>query len=262
MEQERKYWEPEIETMPLDKLRKLQEERLQEIVAYAYEKTKFYRRKYDQAGVKPSDVNTLDDLGKLPLVEDTELRNTPMEDKLAVPWEDIKYCCSSSGTTGVPEPLGLTREDFEIGCVSNLSQARWAMGVRPSDVVQHMVGLPCQLMVTRNIGATICGENAGRGNFDNQIIMGYMLHATVLEQMPSMVLRYFERAKELGIDMKESKIRLIVAYGEGWAESYKRKVERDYGVVFHSFYGFSQAGELAYECEVGGGCISLPIAAS
>ena len=79
--EEKKYWESDIETMPLDKLRELQEERLREIVTWAYEKTKLYRRKFDQAGVKPSDIKTLDDLRKLPLTDDKEIRNTPMEEK-------------------------------------------------------------------------------------------------------------------------------------------------------------------------------------
>ncbi len=74
MAEEKKYWDPETETMPIDKLRKLQGARLQELVSYAYEKSKFYKRKYDEAGVKPSDIHTIEDLKKLPLIEDDEIR--------------------------------------------------------------------------------------------------------------------------------------------------------------------------------------------
>jgi len=100
MTEEKKYWDPEAETMPIDKLRRLQGERLQELVAYAYEKTKFYRRKFDEADVKPSDIQTIDDLKKLPLIEDDEIRNAPLEDKLSVPWiqdSDLRIGVPSKG---------------------------------------------------------------------------------------------------------------------------------------------------------------------
>jgi len=249
MAQEKKYWDPEMETMPLDKLRKLQEERLQELVAWAYERTTFYRRKFDEAGIKPSDINTLDDMEKIPLTKDSEIRQAPMEEKLAVPWEDVKRFCSSSGTTGFPEIIPFMRSDFDVGCVGNLVRAKWAIGMRPGDVVLNLVGYPCQTKVNEVLGATVFGEQIGRGNLDYQIALANMMNVTVLEQMPSLLLRYFDRAKELGVDIKNSALRLIVAYGEGWAESYKRKVGADYGVTFGSLYGSSQVAELAYECE-------------
>jgi phenylacetate-CoA ligase len=80
-----------------------------------------------------------------------------------------------------------------------------------------------------------------------------MMGVTVLEYMPSMALSYFEQAKTLGIDIRDTKIRLVVGIGEGISESYKKKVEADYGIVFRDFYGVSTAGELAAECESGGG---------
>ena len=70
MAENKVYWDEEAETMSYDKLRKLQGQRLQELVAYAYEKTRFYRQKFDEAGVKPSDIHTVDDIVKLPLIKD------------------------------------------------------------------------------------------------------------------------------------------------------------------------------------------------
>ena len=253
MEQEGKYWEPEIETMPLDKLRKLQEERLQEIVAYAYERTKFYRRKFDEAGVKPSDINTLDDLAKLPLIEDSEIRHAPMEDKLGVPWEEIYHCCSSSGTTGFPEPIAFTKNDFAIGCLDSVARLLWTTGIRPSDRVQHTMGLPCISQITALMGARNMGEQAGRGRLDNQIVLGNMMHITVLTGMPTIALSYFERAKELGIDIRETDLRLVVGFGEGLAESFKKKAKDEFGPVFRDYYAASTFGEVASECDFGGG---------
>jgi len=253
MVEEKKYWDVEAETMPIDKLRKLQGERLQELVAYAFERSKFYKRKYDEAGVRPGDIHTLDDLKKLPLIEDDEIRNAPLEDKLSVPWSEVNQCCSSSGTTGFPEPLAMTRNDFDIACIDSAARLEWTTGVRPKDIVQHLMGFPCLNMVSRLIGAGTVGEQAGRGRLDNQIILGKMMHVSVLETMPSMAFQYFERAKELGIDIRETDIRLIVGIGEGIAESFKKKAKDDYGIVFRDYYAASTAGELASECDFGGG---------
>jgi len=247
------YWDEEAETMSYDKLRKLQAERLQELVAYAYEKTRFYRKKFDEAGVKPSDIHTLDDIVKLPLIKDDEIRQAPLEEKLSIPWNEVHQCCSSSGTTGFPEPLALNRNDFDVGCIDSVARLEWTMGVRPTDLVQHLMGLPCLNLVSRLIGAGTMGEQAGRGRLDNQIVLGKMMGVTVLEQMPSLALLYFERAKELGIDIRDTDVRLVVGIGEGISESYKKKVKADYGIVFRDYYGASTAGELASECEYGGG---------
>jgi len=253
MTEEKIYWDEEAETMPYDKLMKLQGQRLQEVVAYADEKTRFYRRKFDEAGVRPNDIHTIDDLRKLPLIEDEDIRNAPLEEKLSLPLNEVHQCCSSSGTTGFPEPLALTRNDFDIACIDSVARLEWTMGVRPTDLVQHLMGLPCLNLVSRVIGARTMGEQAGRGRLENQIVLGKMMGVTVLEGMPSIAFQYFERAKELGIDIREGNIRLVIGIGEGIAESYKNKAKADHGVVFRDYYGASTAGELASECDYGKG---------
>ena len=98
------YWDEEIETMPLDKMRKLQGERLQEIVAYAYERTKFYRRKFDEAGVKPSDISSVDDLAKLPLIEDAEIRK--LQWRISYQFPGMRYI-SAAQVRGLPASQNL-----------------------------------------------------------------------------------------------------------------------------------------------------------
>ena len=97
------------------------------------------------------------------------------------------------------------------------------------------------------------GEQAGRGNLDNQIVLGEMMHITVLEAMPSIALHYFERAKELGIDIKKTNLWLIISMTEGLAESGKKKAQDEYGPVFRDYYAASTFGEIASECGYGGG---------
>jgi phenylacetate-CoA ligase len=147
----------------------------------------------------------------------------------------------------------MTRNDFDIACIDSAARLEWTIGVRPQDIVQHTMGLPCLSLVSRLIGAGTVGEQAGRGRLENQIVLGKMMHVSVLETMPSMAFQYFEKAKELGIDIRETDIRLIVGIGEGIAESYKKKAKEDYGIVFRDYYAASTAGELAAECDFGGG---------
>lgn len=140
MAQERKYWNEEIETMPLDKLKRLQQERLQEVVARAYEKTGLYRRKFDEAGIKPQDISTLDDLKKLPLTTYLEdFCKTPISEKLAVPMEEVKVFTTTSGTlSGFTQPIMWTKSEFDKLASEGEVRLRIAMGMTADDIVQPL----------------------------------------------------------------------------------------------------------------------------
>ncbi len=249
----RKYWDDELETMPRDKLEKLEADKLQEMVAWAYNRTTLYRRKFDHAGVKPEDIKTRDDIRKLPLTTYLEdYCQTPIAEKLAVPREKVKVVSSTSGTvSGFTQPVLMTEQGW-AEYVNAEAKGRWILGVRPDDVVQILSGLTCCERGYERLGAmTLCGH-AGRRNLDHQIRLANVIGVSVLEHLPSLVLQYFQRAKELGIDIKETGIRLVCGVGEGWASAYKRKVKNEYGIPFRTFYGSVEAVGAA-ECEYGGG---------
>ena len=168
MSKERKYWEPDIETLPLDKLKKLQEEELQQVVTHAYKRTKLYQRKFDQAGVKPEDIKTLDDLSKLPFTDYVEdFCQTSLEEKLAVPLEDVKQVCSTSGTiSGFSQPVCFSQRDAERCCINSLARMFWTMGVRPNDSVQCLSNFTCMQLGIKALGAQALMYQAGRGNID------------------------------------------------------------------------------------------------
>ena len=88
---------------------------------------------------------------------------------------------------------------------------------------------------------------------DNQILLGQMVGVSVIEYLPSLVLKYFERAIEMGYDIKNGSIRLISALGEGWAEAYKKRVEAEYNVTLRTLYGSVDAGLIGAQCEAGDG---------
>jgi len=248
--EEKKFWKEEVETMPMDEMRKLQEKRLQSLVARAYEKSAVYKRKFDEVGVKPSDINTLDDIVKIPLTDDVkDIRNATFEEKLAVPFSEIKMFHSTSGTTtGIPEPIPYTANDVKA-FFEGESRGRWTMGARPHDVVQILTGFDCCHRGYTEMGATCLLLSAGRGFIDKQISLTQTAGVTIIEHMPSLMLKYFERAMELGFDVRKSKLRYVSGVGEGWAESYKKKVEQDYGLPFKTLWGSVELGVASAECE-------------
>jgi len=247
---ERKYWDPEIETMPLGALKKLQLKRLQEVLGRAYEKSVFYRRRFDAAGVKPGDINALDDITKLPLLKDSEFRAAPVAERITVPTSEVYKICSSGGTTGTPSPFPRTAKDWEE-MVNKNCRAFWMAGIRPGDIVQirpmyECFGVACTKMGASNL--TIC---AGRGNMDNQIKLAKMMNATVVIDGLALLVQYLRRAEELGISIRDTKLRGAWGIGEGWADSFTKKMEARWGLTFlPRAYATSDMGALtACECD-------------
>jgi len=248
---EKKYWNEKAETMPLEKLRRLQEEAFKEVVERAYDKTKFYRRMFNEAGVKPADIKTLDDIHQLPFTTDVEVASDiSLGDRLAVPEEEIKMFHSTSGTVGAVVPIAFTSRDVDLFLNELEARSRWSMGVRPWDIVQILTRFDCCLLGCRTLGASLVLLSAGRYNVDQQIHLTKTAGVTVIEQMPSLLLGYFQRMEELGIKVKETKLRMVDGVGEGWAESYKRKMEEKYGLPFMTLWGAVEMGGFAAaECE-------------
>jgi len=103
-----------METMPQKELRELQLKRLKEIVYYSYTNVPFYKRKMDEAGVKPDDIKTLDDVTKIPFTTKDDLRENSPFGFLAVPMEELIELHASSGTTGVPVTVCYTHHDIDV----------------------------------------------------------------------------------------------------------------------------------------------------
>jgi len=248
-----KYWDEELETMSHDKLGKFETDKLLEMVTWAYDHSALYKRKFDQYGVKPGDIKTREDISKLPLTDYFEdYCQTNVEEKLAVPMEKVKVVSSTSGTlSGFTQPVLMTEHGW-AEYVNAEARARWMFGVRPDDVVQVLSGFACCERGYERLGAMTLHGHAGRRVLDHQINLAKVMGVTVLEHLPSLVLQYFKRAEELGIDIRSTRIRLVSGIGEGWANAYKKKIEKEYDVPFRTFYGSMEAVGAA-ECEYGGG---------
>lgn len=252
---EKEYWSRKIETMSLDKLKKLQEKRLREVVAYAYKNSQLYRRKFDRSGIKPGDIRTLDDIHKIPFTNYQEdFCNTSIPDKLAVPMEKVKVFYSTSGTfSGFTQPVMWTKEDFDKIIGQGEIRLRKALGMTSDDIVQALAGDYCCFKGCELIGAGFITQMAGRGNLDQQIKLAQVTGVTVLQHLPSLMLMYFERAKQLGIDIRETKLRMVLTFGETLAESYRKKIEEEYNIKIRSIYSCAEIPFVAYECLEGNG---------
>jgi len=243
-----------FENLPLSQLKEIQKRKLRHLVRWAYEKTLLYRRKWDEVGLKPRDLRKVEDLKKAPLTRYVEdFVKTPISDKLAVPMDKVKEVSSTSGTlSGFTQPFMLTKKEARV-YYQNEARVRAICGVTPSDVVQVLTGFECCRNGYYALGSTVLMDHAGRRNIDHQIRLTQVMGVTVLEHLPSHVLLYFERAKQLGIDIRQTKLRLVVGVGEGWAEAYRKKVEAEYGVPFRSAYGLVETSVVAGECPEGEG---------
>lgn len=166
-----RYWNEKMETMSPEEMRHVQEKKLLDQVAYCYEKSQFYREKFDSAGLKPKDIKKIEDLEKLPFTEKEELRISidqapPLGKHRAASMEEIIRIHGSSGTTGRPSFIGLTRHDADVW---NETCARcvWTLGYRPNYIVIHawnysiFVGGVSDHIGTEMIGATVIPMGVG-----------------------------------------------------------------------------------------------------
>lgn len=137
MSQEKRFWD-DVEALHLEKLKELQLKRLQDLALRVYNTTPFYRKKFDEAGVKPSDIKALEDIRKLPITVDDDTKGKSIIDKLGIPENEISVYSSTTGTTtGIPEPLGYNKNDIDLFFTGE-ARAKWSIGVRSDDIVQIM----------------------------------------------------------------------------------------------------------------------------
>lgn len=247
------YWNPQVERMPVDELKELQEQKLKELVHYVYQHSPFYRKKFDDAGVKPEDIKTLDDVKKLPFTYKQDLRDTYPTGMFCVPNEQLVRFHVSSGTTGKPTIVGYTKNDIDQWSLS-LARALTSIGVGRGDVLQISYGYG---LFTGGLGMHYGAEEAGAtvlptsaGNTEKQLELMQDLGTTVLACTPSYMLFMNEAAKQAGISIKDdTKLRLGVLGAEPWSEEMRTRIEESSGIKAYDIFGTSElSGPLFTEC--------------
>ncbi|MEA3359091.1 MAG: phenylacetate--CoA ligase family protein, partial [Thermodesulfobacteriota bacterium] len=140
MNQDQRYWNPVLETLPQEKLKKLQLKKFKRIFKWAYDNSKFHRGIYEKAGIKPDDIQSFEDISHVPKVEKSMMRDIqrkdpfPYGDALCVSLEDVSEFRQTSGTTGQPVYQADTWQDWEWWAES-WSYVLWSQGYRPADRV-------------------------------------------------------------------------------------------------------------------------------
>lgn len=249
------YWNKEAETMPREELRKLQLQRLREVVKYAYERVPFYRKRFEAAGIKPEDIKSLEDLKYIPFTSKADLREVYPFGIFAVPLSEIVEIHSSSGTTGKPVVAGYTRRDLEVW-EEVMARSLTMIGVTSQDVVQIAYGYGLFTgglgfhYGALKIGATIVPASAG--NTRRQITLMQDFGTTVLACTPSYALYLAEYARdEMGIDPSALKLRAGSFGAEMWTEEMRREIEKRFGIKAYNVYGLTEiiGPGVAHECE-------------
>ena len=138
--EEIRYWKKEMETMPRDRLQALQLQRFRDQMQYVYDQSPFYRKKYDSAGIKPSDIRTLADIRHVPFTVKEELRESqaehpPWGEFLCIPPEEIVRVFQTTGTTGVPVKIALNAHDWKEEFYDQFMHYMNAYGMTPSDIL-------------------------------------------------------------------------------------------------------------------------------
>jgi phenylacetate-CoA ligase len=248
------FWNKELETMPKEKLRKLQLERLKRVVKYAYERVPFYRKRFETAGIKPEDIKTLEDIRYLPFTSKADLREVYPFGMFAVPLSEIVEIHSSSGTTGKPVVMGYTRGDIEVW-KEVMARSITMMEVTKEDIIQIAYGYGLFTgglgfhYGALTIGATIVPASAG--NTRRQIELMRDFGSTVLCCTPSYALYLAEYAREeMGIEPDSLKLKAGSFGAEMWTDEMRREIERRFGIRAYNVYGLTEiiGPGVAHEC--------------
>jgi phenylacetate-CoA ligase len=255
-----KFWNEELETLPREKLEKLQLESLKEELTFAYENSPYYKRAWDAAGVKPEDVKTLDDLAKLPFIDKKTQRDTQgvgsfLGELAAVSEEEVVFVSTSSGSTGVPTLSPFTAQDFDE---FQETEARWfwQAGVRPNDRYVHALNFALYVGGPDVIGAQRTGALCiwvGAVPSERLLFVLKTYQPTAIWTSPSYIIALGEKALQAGIDPKKDlSIKKIFVAGEmGGSIGGTRKAITDiWGAELFDFYGLSDIfGACAAQCE-------------
>ena len=243
--------------MPLDELQKLQSERLKEQVKHIYENVAPYRKKMDEMGVKPEDINGIEDLHKLPFITKDDLRDEYPYGYVAVPLDECVRIQSTSGTTGRRVVAFYTKEDIEVweDCCA---RAIVAAGGSNKDVCHVCYGYG---LFTGGPGLNGGSHKVGcltlpmsSGNTERQLQFMEDLGSTIICCTPSYALNLGEAIKEKGIKDK-IKLKAGIFGAEPWTEEMRHDIEDALGIKAYDIYGLTEISGpgVSFECEAQAG---------
>ncbi len=247
------YFNPELETMPVDQLHELQLKRLKQTVRHCMN-APFYQKKFQERGITPDDIQTLEDVRKLPFTSKEDLRENYPFGLSCVPLKECVRLHSSSGTTGNPTVVLHTQKDLDEWA-NAVARCLWMVGSRPEDVFQNSAGYG---MFTAGLGFQYGAEKIGMltvpaaaGNTTRQIKFIKDFGTTVLHAIPSYASRIYDVMKEESVDpQRDTQLRVLCIGAEPHSEEQRKRIEYQLGVKAYNSYGISEmmGPGVAFEC--------------
>ncbi|AFZ72460.1 phenylacetate--CoA ligase PaaK [Natronobacterium gregoryi] len=232
-----------IETASRAEIRELQSERLRETVRNAYENVAYYRDELDAAGVSPDDIETVEDVEKLPFTTKSDFREEYPDGLFAVDDEAVRRIHASSGTTGKPKIVAYTEDDLELWN-EVVARSLVAAGVEPGDTVQNGYGyglftggLGLHYGV-EELGATVIP--IGGGQTQRQVELLEDLESDVLSCTPSYALYLAETAEEMGVDPRTLPVSTVIFGAEPCTDPMREEIEQRLDVTGIDIYGLSE----------------------
>ncbi|MGB9837679.1 phenylacetate--CoA ligase family protein [Methanothermobacter sp.] len=246
-------WNREMECITRDELEEIQLKRLQDTVRRAYENVPYYHEAFERKGVYPEDIESLDDITRLPYTTKDDLRKVYPFGMFAVPRKEIVEVHTSSGTTGKPVVSGYTREDIEIWS-EVMARGLTMMGLTEDDVIQNTHGYGLFTggfgvhYGAQKIGATVIPISTGQTRRQIEIMKDF--GTTVMIFTPSYGLYLSEVAAEEGFDPAESSLKAVGFGAEMWTEEMRAEIERRFNAPAFNIYGLTEimGPGVAMEC--------------
>lgn len=242
------------ETISREEMEKVQIERLKKTVERVY-KNAVYKKKFDEAGVAPQDIKTLDDLSKLPFTIKEDFRENYPFGLFSSPKKEIVRFHASSGTTGKPTVVGYTKNDMETW-TELIARMVTMAGITEEDVAQISFGYGLFTGAfglhhgIERVGASVIPMSSG--NTKKQIMVMQDFGTTALIGTPSYALHMVEVARDLGIDpVNDLNIKLGLFGGEGSSEAMRSQLNKSWGMFATENYGMSElmGPGVAGECQ-------------
>ncbi len=246
-------WNEAKECMSRDEIHVLQSARLKKMVSRVYHNVEFYRKKMQQMGIEPGDINTIDDINKLPFTTKNDLRDNYPFGLFAVPQSEVVRIHASSGTTGKATVVGYTRKDIDLWqeCVARVLAMA---GVGPLDKIQVAYGYG---LFTGGLGLHYGAENLGAtvipmstGNTQKLITMMQDFGATAIACTPSYLLHIAETLEEAG-QIGNIKLKAAICGAEPWTDNMRKQIEEKLHLNAYDIYGLSEilGPGVAADCE-------------
>ncbi len=248
------FFNPEMEALSREEIRALQLKRLKETVERC-QQSSFYKKRFQEIGLHPEDIQSLDDLRRIPFTTKQDLRETYPFGMASIPLDKCVRLHSSSGTTGNPTVVLHSQRDLDQWA-NALARCMWMVGLRPHDIFQNSSGYG---MFTGGLGFQYAAEKLGMltvpaaaGNTRRQIKFIKDFGTTALHAIPSYATRLFEVMQEEGVDpRRDTRLHTLVIGAEPHSEEQRRRIEEMLGVKAYNSFGMSEmcGPGVAFECK-------------